>query len=83
MALTDEDYMLYQACPNAFLRAALKELDMPSKEKSAAILTIKGAAKMSPEGRRAIAQWIKKQADALVKDGLLYSGKFTARYLYR
>lgn len=52
------------------------------KEESAAILTIKAASKMTPEGRKEIAAWLRHQAAMLVKDGKNYSDtKFTARYL--
>ena len=54
-----------------------------NKRTSAAILTIKQAPKMTDAGRRMIAEWLRKQAWALVKEGKSYSPKiFTARYLY-
>ncbi len=57
---------------------------MPSRELSAAILTIKKPGKMSPSGRRAIAGWLKKQAAYFLKYGKEYSDtRFVARYLYR
>lgn len=53
------------------------------KEQSAAILTIKEADKMTKPGRKAIAAWLRKQADFFQKHGDQYSRKYTARYLYR
>jgi hypothetical protein len=53
-----------------------------SNLKSAAIVTIRDAEHMTAKGRRDIAAWLRKQADALVKDGKLYAKRFTARYLY-
>ena len=53
-------------------------------EKSAAIVTIKDAPKMSKQGRKNIAAWLRRQADMLVRSGTHYTnGRFTARYLYR
>lgn len=53
-------------------------------EKSAAILTIKGAGRMSPKGRKAIVAWLRRQASFLAQHSKDYStGRFTARYLYR
>lgn len=49
---------------------------------SATILTIIDAANMTLRGRRAIADWLRRQAVALVKDGHLYSKRMIARYLY-
>jgi len=49
---------------------------------SAAILTIKCAADMTPRGRKAIAAWLRQQADHLQQDGAVYGPRFTARYLY-
>ena len=52
------------------------------KIKAAAILTIRDAADMTPEGRKDIAAWLKQQAKDLVKYGDDYSGELRARYLY-
>lgn len=52
-------------------------------EKSAAIVTVKDASKMTPKGRRSIAAWLRMQADNLEKDGHLYATRFTGRYLYK
>ena len=54
-----------------------------SKPTSAAIVTIKDASKMTRRGRKAIAIWLRKTADDLVKHGNNYSKGFRARYLYR
>jgi hypothetical protein len=52
-------------------------------EKSAAILTIKNAEKMTKKGRADIADWLRKQARFLTKHGDKYAKGFRARYLYR
>lgn len=52
-------------------------------EKTAAVLTIKNAADMSPKGRREIADWLREQAKTLEAEGVQYSSRFRARYLYR
>ena len=52
--------------------------------KSAAVLTIRGAPRMTAFGRRMVAKWLRKQADALIADGKNYAPRvFTARYLHR
>jgi hypothetical protein len=53
------------------------------KTKSAAIVTIKDAPKMSKRGRKAIAAWLRRQAVFLEQYGTKLSPRFTARYLYR
>ena len=53
------------------------------KQKSAAIVTIKDAAKMSPKGRKDIANWLRRQAAFLERSADQLSSRFTARYLYR
>lgn len=55
---------------------------MRQKEKSAAILTIKDAPRMTPKGRREVAAWLRMHANYLVKYGHEYSPRFTGRYLY-
>lgn len=52
-------------------------------EKSAAIVTIKRAGDMTRRGRKAIAKWLRQQADSLEEHGDEYSDRFRARYLYR
>ena len=52
------------------------------KVQSAAILTIKDADKMAPEGRKEIANWLRQQAKDLIKYGKNYNKKMIARYLY-
>jgi hypothetical protein len=56
---------------------------MTAKEKAAAVLTLKDADKMTAKGRRQIAAWLRKQADALQAEGNNYASRFRARYLYR
>jgi hypothetical protein len=53
------------------------------KEKSAAIVTVFDAPKMTKRGRKEVAAWLRRQAEFLEKDGEEYAGKFRARYLYR
>jgi hypothetical protein len=57
---------------------------MPKRnEKSAAVLTIFGPGRMTIEGRKALATWLRRQANNLVGDDFNYTrGRFTARYLY-
>lgn len=50
--------------------------------KSAAIVTIHKADDMTPEGRKALADWLRKTAGELEKFGSQYSKRFTGRYLY-
>lgn len=54
-----------------------------SKERSAVILTVKEAADMTPEGKKEIARWLRRQAKNLEQYGTEYASRFTARYLYR
>ncbi len=55
-----------------------------TKEKTAAIVTIFRAPEMNARGRRAIAKWLRKQADLLETEGKnLSPTRYTARYLYR
>ena len=53
------------------------------KTKSAAILTINDAANMTKKGKRQIASWLHRQADALIRDGHLYHKVIRIRYLYK
>ena len=51
------------------------------KDRAVAVLTVRGAAKMSPEQRRVLAQWLRSQAEFLQIRGSEYSNVFRARYL--
>lgn len=51
-------------------------------EKSAAIITIKGASDMTNEGRRAVADWLRQNARFLEDEGHNFDKGFRARYLY-
>ena len=53
------------------------------KDKSAAVLTIKDAPKMSEKGRKAIALWLRRQAGFLLKHNKQLANRYTARYLYK
>lgn len=55
---------------------------MVKKEQTAAILTIRRANEMTKKGRRAVAEWLRKQAFTLEEHGKLLSSRFTARYRY-
>ena len=49
---------------------------------AAAVVTIHGAGRMTPEGRKAIAAWLREHAKALLKDGARYTeGRYTGRYI--
>ncbi len=52
------------------------------KSKSAAVLTIHDADKMTKKGRREIAVWLIAQAAMLKEHGDQYAKRFTGRYLY-
>lgn len=53
-------------------------------EKSAAVLTIKDAASMTPAGARRVANWLRKQAGYLDRadERKALSDRYRARYLY-
>ena len=53
------------------------------KVKSAAILTIKDADKMTKKGRKQIAAWLRGRAVLLEKHGDLLAKRFVARYIYK
>ena len=53
------------------------------KEKSAARLTIHKADTMTPQGRKDVALWLRRQAAFLVRRGANFSSRFTANYMYR
>lgn len=50
--------------------------------KWAAKLVILKGNKMTPEGRKEVAKWLKRQAKFLKEDGDLMEGRYTAHYLY-
>jgi len=52
------------------------------KYRSAAILTVLAADRMSAAGRLLIATWLRKQAQNIIRYGNVYSQRFTARYMY-
>ena len=51
--------------------------------KTAAVVTVYGADKMTPKGRKLVAAWLRKQAGFVEKYGWWLSRRFTARYIYR
>lgn len=52
------------------------------KTKTAAIVTIRDANKMTKKGRRAIAKWLRDRADDLIQHGDQLDKTFRARYIY-
>jgi hypothetical protein len=54
-------------------------IDKP--QETGAFLTIRKAARMTPAGRRTIAEWLRKHARWLLKDGDNYDNRFVARYM--
>lgn len=48
---------------------------------SIATLTVLGADEMTEAGRKALAAWLRSQADAIVKEGDRYAARFRARYM--
>lgn len=55
---------------------------MKTKHKSAAVLTVFDAAKMTLKGRRDIAKWLQRQANTILTNSKRLSSRFTARYMY-
>ena len=53
------------------------------KPRSVATLTVHGVPDMNQKERRAIAEWLQRQAIAVQFDGNKLAKRFTARYLYR
>lgn len=51
--------------------------------KAAATLTITNAARMSLNGRAAVAEWLMRQGGELIREGRHYAPRFRARYLYQ
>lgn len=54
----------------------------PAPEKSAATIVIREAANMTPRGRRAIANWLRRTAKCLLESHANFAPTFTARYMY-
>lgn len=55
---------------------------MNTKTKSAAVLTVFDAPRFSKKGRKAIAEWLKRQAGFILNNSEQLSKRFSARYLY-
>lgn len=53
------------------------------KEKTAVVLTIRMAPKMTERGKRDIAAWMRRQANFLTKHADQMANRFTARYIYK
>ena len=62
--------------------AHVKQKRKVNMTKAAAVLTIRNAAKMSPQGRIDIAKWLDKQKKFFLDYPQELSPRFTARYLY-
>jgi hypothetical protein len=56
---------------------------IPRGQRVAAVITIRRAAYMTPQGRKAIAKWLRQHAADLLRHGGDYSARFVGRYLYR
>ncbi len=54
-----------------------------AKATAAAVLTLRDVDQMSPEGRKDIAAWLRRQASHLLRHGDDYASRFRARCLYR
>lgn len=55
----------------------------PKNEATAAVVTIYEAPAMTKRGRKAVADWLRQQADYLEQFGAHYAEKrYTARYVY-
>ncbi len=54
-----------------------------SIRKSAAVLTIYDAGKMTPKGRNDVATWLRRQADDLKREGNSCAPLFRGRFQYR
>lgn len=55
---------------------------MKSKDKTAAIVTVFRAPDMSTNGRRRIAEWLRRQASVLERNASKLARRYTARYIY-
>lgn len=55
--------------------------DAKRETETVAVLTVHDAAEMMPQGRRDVADWLRRMAKDLVKYGDDLSGVFRARYL--
>lgn len=53
-----------------------------SQDKSAAIVTVIQPGRMTPQGRKDIARWIRRQASLLERHADKLGRRFVARYLY-
>lgn len=51
-------------------------------EKTAAVLTIRDADKMTKAGRKRIAKWLTSHAELIIAEGHKYAPRFRGRYLY-
>lgn len=56
---------------------------MKQKLKTAAVLTVYDAAKMSAKGRRDIIRWLERQAETIRDEHQILAKRWTARYLYK
>lgn len=54
---------------------------MTTNEKVIARVTVYGAGEMSKDDRQEIANWLRRKAGELVKEGAKYSKRYTARYV--
>lgn len=66
--------------PKAAYKAELSAAVGGKAQKVAASIHIHEADRMTPEGRKRIATWLRRQANWLIKHGDNYAPRFTARY---
>lgn len=52
------------------------------KPRTAAVLTVYDAPKMTKKGREQIGRWLLRQADAIILNNKAMANRWTARYLY-
>jgi hypothetical protein len=64
------------------LRESVGIKKRPPVMKAAAVVTIRNAHKMDEEGRKAIAAWLRRHANYIVKHGKAYGPEMRGRYLY-
>lgn len=69
--------------PKPVAKKETKKTKNVKSEKSAAILTVFDAAKMTPAGRKNIAKWLIQQAEFVLMDGKYFTRRYTGRYMYR
>lgn len=58
-------------------------MEKETKESVVAMLTIQKAGTRTPQERKQIAEWLRMQAETLLKEGKNYTeGRYVARFIY-